>query len=645
MCGIAGRVNYLSQRPVDQGVVRGMCDLIAHRGPDGWDVHVDGWVGLGHRRLSIIDLSAAGTQPMSTADGQLWITFNGEIYNFLELRRELEQQGHRFRSATDTEVILAAYRQHGVECLGRLRGMFAFAIWDQPRQRLFIARDRAGKKPLHYWVDRDGIAFASEPKAFLADPGFVAEPDPQGIADYIALQYVPAPESAFKGVRKLPPGHFLLLENGQIRIERYWRLRYANKVRMTEQAAAEELRRRLSEAVKLRLISDVPLGAFLSGGIDSGAIVALMAEHASGAVKTFSIGFDQKEYNELPAARLVAQKYATDHHEFVVRPDALSLLPSLVWHYNEPYADSSAIPTFVLSELTRRYVTVALNGDGGDENFAGYDRYYANVLGQHFDRIPRPVRRLMANAAALAPASGNRRGLVSRGRRFLQAGGERREERYIRWVAHFPHGLREEICTPEFLAQVPQDPDRVLLDAYRATDATDIVDATLDVDVTTYLPGDLLVKVDIATMAHGLEGRSPFLDHEVMEFAASLPSDLKLRGSIKKYILKSAVAPLLPPELLDRPKMGFGVPIDAWFRGELKEFVADIISSATFRQRGIMRAAVVEQLFRDHVSGEASWHYQLWNVVMLEMWFRAFVDARPRSKADVASSVGGLVTA
>ncbi|HTI39453.1 MAG TPA: asparagine synthase (glutamine-hydrolyzing) [Vicinamibacterales bacterium] len=645
MCGIAGRVNYLSRRPVDAAVVRRMCDLIAHRGPDGWDVRVDGWVGLGHRRLSIIDLSAAGTQPMSTADGRVWITFNGEIYNFLELRRQLEQEGHRFRSATDTEVILAAYRQYGLECLSRLRGMFAFAIWDQTRERLFLARDRVGKKPLQYLLDRDGIAFASEPKAFLADPAWVPEPDPQGIADYIALQYVPAPESAFKGVRKLPPGHFLLVENGQIRIERYWRLKYSDKVRMTEADAAAELRRRLSDAVRMRLISDVPLGAFLSGGIDSGAVVALMAEHASGPVKTFSIGFEQKEYDELPAARLVARKYSTDHHEFVVRPDALSLLPSLVWHYNEPYADSSAIPTFVLSELTRRYVTVALNGDGGDENFAGYDRYYANVLGQHFDRIPRPVRRLMANAAAMAPSNGNRRGLVSRGRRFLQAGAEGREERYIRWVSHFPHGLREEICTPDFLAQVPRDPDRVLLDAYRSSDAADIVDATLDVDVTTYLAGDLLVKVDIATMAHGLEGRSPLLDHEVMEFAARLPSDLKLRRNVKKYILRTAVASLLPAEILDRPKMGFGVPIDAWFRCELKEFVQDIVSSAKFRQRGIMRPAVVEQLFKDHVSGEASWHYQLWNVVMLEMWFRAFIDTRPTSKADVASSLGGLVAA
>jgi asparagine synthase (glutamine-hydrolysing) len=630
---------------VDARIVRGMCELIAHRGPDGWDVHVDGWTGLGHRRLSIIDLSAAGTQPMGTANGDVWITFNGEIYNFLELRRELEKCGHVFRSATDTEVILAAYRQYGLKCLSRLRGMFAFAIWDGARQRLFAARDRVGKKPLHYWLDRDGIAFASEPKAFLADPAFEAEPDPQGLADYIALQYVPAPESAFKGVRKVPPGHFLLVENGQVRVERYWRLSYAKKLRISEQEAAEELRRRLSDAVRLRLISDVPLGAFLSGGIDSGAIVAFMAQHASGPVKTFSIGFDQKEYDELPAARLVARKYATDHREFVVRPDALSLLPSLVWHYNEPYADSSAIPTFVLSELTRRHVTVALNGDGGDENFAGYDRYYANVLGQQFDRIPRPVRRFMAKAVALAPSSGNRRGLVSRGRRFLQAGGEAREQRYIRWVEHFPHGLREEICTPEFLATVNRDPDRLLLDAYGNTDAEDIVDATLDVDVTTYLPGDLLVKVDIATMAHGLEGRSPFLDHELMEFAASLPSDLKLRGSTKKHILKTAVAPLLPAEILDRPKMGFGVPIDAWFRDELKEFVQDIVTSARFRERGIMRPAVVERLFRDHISGEASWHYQLWNVVMLEMWFRAFIDARPKSKSDVASSLTGLVTA
>jgi len=621
-----------------------MCDLIAHRGPDGWDVYVDREVGLGHRRLSIIDLSPAGTQPMSTADGRVWITFNGEIYNFLELRQDLESRGHVFRSRTDTEIILALYREYGTECLSRLRGMFAFAIWDADRKRLFAARDRIGKKPLFYWLDRDGLAFASEPKAFLADPSFVPAPDPSAIAGYLTYQYVPAPQSAFRGVHKLPPAHYLLIEDGKLGVHRYWRLRYDRKRRITEADAIDELRTRLTEAVRLRLIADVPLGAFLSGGIDSGTIVALMASHGSGPVKTFSIGFEEKEYDELPAARLVAERYGTEHHEFVVRPDAVSLLPQLVWHYNEPYADSSAIPTFVLSELTRRHVTVALNGDGGDESFAGYHRYHANAMAHRIERIPLPLRRAIAKASGVLP-QGPRTAVLARARRFLETAGEGRSERYVRWMSHFHRGLRGQVCTPEFLAAAGSDPDRLLLDAFASTTATDAIDATLDVDVNTYLPDDLLVKVDIATMAHGLEGRSPFLDHELMEFAASLPVDLKLRGGTKKYVLKRLASQLLPAEIVARPKMGFGVPIDVWFRGELKELAYDLIGSERFGGRGIFQPAAIHRLLDEHVAGTASWQYQLWNVVMLELWFRAFIDARPQAARDVTANLAPVVAA
>jgi len=622
-----------------------MCDLLAHRGPDGGHAVVDGVAGLGHRRLAIIDLSPAGRQPMSTANGHVWITFNGEIYNFQELRSKLEARGHRFQTRTDTEVILAAYEEFGVECLGHLNGMFALAIWDRPRQRLLMARDRAGKKPLYYWKNHDGLAFASEPKAFLADADFSPEADPAALSAYLTYQYVPTPQSAFKGVKKLPPAHYLLAENGKISIERYWKLSYSRKTTMTEPEAAEALLEKLREAVRIRLVSDVPLGAFLSGGIDSGSVVALMAQLGSSPVKTFSIGFEEKAFDELEYARMVAARYGTDHREFVVRPDAVELLPRLVWHYNEPFADSSAIPTFVLSELTRRYVTVALNGDAGDENFAGYERYRANVLAQRYDRVPAAVRRPLRRLAELMPHSGKSGSLLSKGKRFVEAFGEPREQRYARWMSHFHRSLRVELCRPDFLEAGGPDPASILVDAYAASDATDFVDATLDVDVQNYLPDDLLVKVDIATMAHGLEGRSPLLDYNVMEFAASLPSAFKLKGGVKKHILKLAVSSLLPDEIINRPKMGFGVPLETWFRHELKEMAYDILLSPRLRQRGYFNDAFVKRLLDEHSSGARAWHYQLWNLLVLELWHRAFIDRRPTRFDDVAMGLGAMAVA
>ncbi|NOT27603.1 MAG: asparagine synthase (glutamine-hydrolyzing) [Acidobacteria bacterium] len=630
MCGIAGRLNFRSGAPVRPDLVQGMCDLIAHRGPDGAGVWTAGAIGLGHRRLAIIDLSPAGRQPMLSIDGKLVITFNGEIYNFAELRRDLEARGHRFVSRTDTEVILAAYRQWGVGCLARLRGMFAFAIWDTDERSLFIARDRLGKKPLHYLVDTDGIAFASEPKAFLADRAFEPRPNPQAISAYLSYQYVPSPMSAFEGVQKLPPGHFLTVRDGVIKVERYWKLSYATKRQISESEACEELVARLREAVRLRLVSDVPLGAFLSGGIDSSAIVALMAGLSDTPVRTFSIGFDEKEFDELPYARLVAERYSTQHHEFVVRPQATEILDKLVWHYNEPYADPSAIPTYYLAELARRHVTVALNGDAGDENFAGYRRYVPLKRAEQFDQLPSAVRQVVGAVARRAPAPLRSDSVMYRGRRWLRRLADTPEGRYNSRVAVFDPDLKAEVCDPAFFAATDgAGSSALLLQAFAASDATSTVDALLDVDVTYYLADCLLVKVDIATMAHGLEGRSPLLDHEFMEFAASLPSDFKLRGQTTKYILKQAVRDLVPRDIIDRPKKGFGVPLGSWFRNELRELSGDLLLDGRLAARGYFKPGMVERLITEHRQGVAAWQDQLWSLLMLESWHRMFIDARP----------------
>jgi asparagine synthase (glutamine-hydrolysing) len=630
MCGIAGRFNFRSGAPVEAPMVRRMCDLIAHRGPDGEDVWANGNIAFGHRRLAIIDLSPGGRQPMTSADGRITITFNGEIYNFLELRRDLEQRGHAFRSRSDTEVMLAAYREWGTECLSRFRGMFAFALWDATAHRLFIARDRVGKKPLHYRLDEHGIAFASEPKAFLADPGFEPEPDLTALSAYLTYQYVPSPLSAFRGVHKLPPAHYLIVEGGRVRVERYWKLSYAAKRDIGEAEACEELRVRLRDAVRRRLISDVPLGAFLSGGVDSSAVVALMAGLSDAPVKTFSIGFEEKEFDELPYARLVAQRYATDHHEFIVKPNATEIFPQLVWHYNEPYADASGIPTYYLSQLARRHVTVALNGDAGDENFAGYRRYITATRAQQFDRLPAPVRRTIGAVARMAPAPERADSIVYRGRRWLRRLADSPPSRYSRKMMIFDPDLKQEVCEPDFIAATggPAGP-QFLLDAFSESDAPDMVDAQLDVDVNYYLSDCLLVKVDIATMAHGLEGRSPMLDHEFMAFAASLPSALKLRGTTTKYIFKQAVRDLLPPDIIDRPKKGFSVPLEKWFRQELRELSGDLLLDGRLARRGYVKPQAVRRLLEEHWRGADEWHNQLWSLLMLESWHRMFIDARP----------------
>jgi len=633
MCGIAGKLFFDRARRVDPDLLERMGTVLAHRGPDDAGVYRDGSMGLASRRLAIQDLSPAGHQPMASADGRLWITYNGEIYNFLLLRAELESQGAALRSRTDTEVILALYERDGPECLGLLRGMFAFAIWDRREQTLFVARDRLGKKPLVYYHDAERFLFASEPKAILQDPEVPVETNLEALHHYLTYGYVPSPDSAFKHFRKLPPAHYLVVRDGRIDVHRYWSLRYTPKRPGSEAQLVEELGGLLEEAVRLRLIADVPFGALLSGGIDSSAVVALMRRVASGPVRTFSIGFDRPEYDELAYARQVAQRFETQHHDLVVKPDAVAMLPQLVWHYNEPFADSSAVPSFALCEMARGFVTVALNGDGGDEAFLGYDRYLGTVLAGCQDRIPAPIRRAAVGATRLLPR-GAPKSFAYRVRRFVESLGLEPVRRYARWISYFANEEKNDLYTAELAATLGRRDSLALLDAaYAASDAPTFLERTAHADVQLYLPDDLLVKMDIASMAHSLEVRSPFLDHRVMEFAASLPPRLKLRGLTCKYLLRRLVKGVLPEPILRRKKMGFGVPIDHWFRHELREMAYGVLLDGRARGRGYFRPEAVRRYLDDHVAGRAHHHFRLWSLLMLELWHRAFIDSRPAAPA------------
>src|SRR5215208_4593728 len=576
MCGIAGKIDVRGR--VEQELVDRMCEVIEHRGPDSRGTFVDGGVGLGVQRLRVIDLRT-GDQPIWNEDESVVVILNGEIYNYKELREELAARGHRFRTSGDTEVIVHLYEEHGADCVRFLREMFAFAVWDRPRRRLLLARDRVGKKPLFYRAAGDELWFASEVRAILEDPTVERAVDFAAIDSFLHYQYVPHPRSAFAGIAKLPPAHTLLWEDGKVRTDRYWRLSYRTFEPLPAlEEAHEEIRRRLLEATALRLRSDVPLGAFLSGGVDSSAVVAAMAKQATGRVKTFSIGFDVESYDETAYAREVAQLYDTDHHELRVEPNAIDVLPKLVWHYGEPFADHSAIPSFYLAELTRGHVTVALNGDGGDESFAGYTRYVGNRMAERLGWLPLPARRALALAGKAVGTPVQDSTFRSRLRRVTQRGLLAPDARYAIWMAIFAEEERNALYAPELRAAVgPSAALDVIRRPFHGSDAQDPVNRLLDVDVNTYLPGDLLVKMDIATMAHSLEVRSPLLDHELMEFAAALPGSWKLAGQTTKKVLKDALRPWLPDHILDRPKWGFGVPVASWFAGALSALPGEIL--------------------------------------------------------------------
>jgi len=626
VCGIVGVVHG-DRTAVDQAVLGRMCDAIRHRGPDDDGFYLSGAVGLGMRRLSIIDVKG-GHQPIHNQDRTAWIVFNGEIYNYRELREKLEKLGHTFYTNSDTEAIVHAYDRYGADCPKHLRGMFAFAIWDERTNELFLARDRVGKKPVLYAQVNGQFIFGSEFSALLQHPSVGRDVDPEALHHYLSFMCVPAPLTAYRAIRKLEPGHSLRWRKGEIKIERYWQPDFNRKLKIDEEEAGERAIEVLRDAVKVRLMSEVPLGAFLSGGIDSSAVVALMSEVSDEPVKTFSIGFEEQDFSELHHARRVAEHVGADHHEFIVRPDALEVLPTLVEHYGEPFADSSAVPTYYVARETRKHVTVALNGDGGDESFAGYERYAAMRLAERYHRIPAVLREsVVRQAIGLIPSSATKRSRVRDVQRFLGAASLPKGERYLRWMSVFDSGAKRDLYSDSFWQETRNVHASDMLDPWFArANGSGIVDAALLTDIMTYLPNDLLVKVDIATMAVSLEGRSPFLDHHVIEFAASLPEKYKLRGLTTKYLLKRVLKKLLPRENLDRRKMGFGVPIGHWFRGQLQPFLRETILSEKAMKRGLFKPEAVKQLVELHVRAERDYSHQLWTLLMLELWFQRFID-------------------
>ena len=629
MCGICGKIYLDTGKKVDGNLIEKMCSVLSHRGPDDAGVYLKDNIGLGHRRLSVLDVSPAGHQPMTNEDGTIWIVCNGEIYNFIELRRDLEKKGHVFSSNSDTEVIIHLYEEKGVECLQDMQGMFAFALWDDKEKSLFLARDRLGKKPLVYSFNKGVLLFASEIKSLLFDPDLPRDIDQKAILSYLTYGYISSPLTIFSSIKKLLPAHYMVFKDGALTIKRYWNLSYQKKLVYGSLLEYQDHFLELfSDAIKMRLRSDVPFGAFLSGGIDSGMVVALMSRFLDQPVKTFSIGFEETDYNELPFAQMVADKYSTDHHEFVVKPDVVDVLPKLMWAYNEPYADPSAVPTYHLSKVTRQHVAVALSGDGGDECFVGYNRYLHSQASYRYSKCLTLLnKKVISKIVDLLPNGETDRNFFKRSKSFLKHLCLCPEKQYLRWIAYFDDSLRKEICSASFNSSVAGlDPSAYIEDLYHASDAESFMDRTLNVDVMSYLPEDLMVKTDIASMACSLEVRSPFMDHRVMEFAASLPVDMKIYKGNLKYFLKRAAEDLLPSDIINRKKQGFGLPVANWLRQDLKEMTYDLLLDKSAEERGYLNGEKVKKLLSDHMSGQSDHCHRIWNLLCLELWFRAYLD-------------------
>lgn len=643
MCGIAGIV---STTGVDADTVHRMCDVLVHRGPDDDGFHHSEHAVLGVRRLAIIDV-VGGHQPVYSEDRDVVAVLNGEIYNFVELRRALSRRGHRFATGGDSECLVHLYEEYGADLVHELRGMFAFALWDRRRRRLLLGRDRVGKKPLYWRADGNSLSFGSELKALLRDPAASREVDEVALHHYLTYQYVPAPWSICRGIRKLPPGHLLDWHDGTVRVRRYWRLDFAPRTRGTGvpgrrgdggdgrtwagehhsvEDAAATLRELLLDATRIRMVSERPIGAFLSGGLDSSAVVAAMARQASGRIKTFSIGFDDRRHDERRYARLVAQRYGTDHHEMVVTASALTALPTLTWHFDEPFADSSAIPSFYVAKLARHEATVVLNGDGGDECFGGYGRYVA--MTRPWIPVPRVVRPWAERVGRHLTAWPALPSPVRRVGRFMEVAGHPPARRYARLISYFTPREKHELYTPQLRARLAEaDSLALVADAFAGSNADCDAGRAIEADVATYLHGDLLVKMDLATMANSIEARSPFLDQHLMEWAAGLPTRFKIRSGVTKWILKESMAAWLPTELIVRPKQGFTVPIGSWLRTELRALSWDVLTDATARSRGYFRPETVTRLLTEHGLGRDHGR-KIWALVQFELWHRMFVDGR-----------------
>ena len=623
MCGICG-LAFPDQRAADRGVLGRMNNAIRHRGPDSDGYYAAPGVGLAIRRLAIIDVQG-GDQPISNEDDSLWVVMNGEIYNYAEMRQQLEQRGHRFKTKTDTECILHYYEEDGDACVQRFRGMFAFALWDAKRQRLLIARDRLGKKPLHYAVQDGVLYFCSELSGLLAGLPNRPEIDLEAIDLYLSLQYIPEPRTAYKDVFKLPAAHMAVWENGLARVERYWDYSYQPKLTGSEEDLAAELRDRLREAVRMRLMSEVPLGAHLSGGIDSSIVVALMAELTDAPVKTFSVGFQEQQFSELPYARAVAQRYGTDHHEFTLKyGDLPATLEKISAHFGEPFADPSAVPLYHMSRVTRQHVTVALNGDGGDEDFAGYQRYALDPLAERYARLPAFLTRgaIPWAAGQLRDRSSGPtgRGLVNGLQRLKQIPEIDKRASILRWGSYFSPPQRKALWREDCWQEIAGANAEALLISVFDRSHGSLLDRTLYTDLHTYLPGDLLVKADRMTMAASLEGRSPFLDHELVEWTARLPDSLKLRGLNGKCLLKKAFADYLPPEVRSHRKQGFGLPLAAWFRGPLADWSRRMLLDSESLLRTWFEPSEIKKLLDEHAEARVDHGKRLYALCMLAIW-------------------------
>src|SRR5882762_3922474 len=628
MCGIAGFIDLWDRRaPRGQdervGILQNMCEVIRYRGPDDSGSLLKDGVALGMRRLSIIDL-AGGHQPMSGEDGSATVVFNGEIYNFRDLQAQLEAHGHRFQTRSDTEAIVHAYEQYGSACVDHLRGMFAFAIWDDREKKLFIARDRTGEKPLYYSLTPAGtLVFGSELKSLLQHPGVRRETSAESLDAYFSLGYVPDPLSIFADIKKLPPGHFLTFTEGRVEVKQYWDFTFeTNGKPQREDDYLEELRELLDEAVRIRLVSDVPLGAFLSGGVDSSTVVALMARHMGQPVKTFSIGFLEDSYNELKYARLAAKRFGTEHHEFFVTPEICNVVDELAWHFDEPFADSSAIPTYIVSKLAREHVTVVLSGDGGDELFAGYTRYVTERKRRKYGMLPRQLRRGLMDPISRTLPHG------AWGRNFIHNVALDPIDRYFDNVSIFTGLNKRSLYTGDFFQHLGGNSHVAgRFQEYGDSVGTNaLLDALLYIDSKTYLPGDILTKVDRMSMAVSLEARVPLLDHKLIEFVTRIPASMKMAGVETKHLFKRAIAGLVPPEILNRPKQGFGVPIEQWINQQLRERVHETLTESRTTARGYIEKDYINVLLDEHERGRRDHARELWSLFVLELWHREFVD-------------------
>lgn len=627
MCGIAGFVNTEEAPDVRERefVLERMCYAIRHRGPDDQGTLIAENVAFGMRRLSIIDL-AGGHQPMANKAGTVSLVFNGEIYNYRELQRELTSRGHEFQTNSDTEAIVHAYDEYGNACVEHLRGMFAFAIWNSRLKELMLARDRVGKKPLYYTLTSNGtLIFGSELKSLLEHPEVTRDISPEALDAYLTFGYVPDPLCILRGINKLPPGHFLTFRDGIVSLSQYWDFRFSTEEDTGDRRAEDyldELRELLNEAVRIRLISDVPLGAFLSGGIDSSAVVGLMARNSDRPVKTFSIGFNEDSYDELKYARIAAAHFGTEHHEFIVTPDICQLVDELAWHFDEPFADPSALPTYMVSKLAREHVTVALSGDGGDELFAGYTRYLVEGQRAPFEKVPRVLRQnLMRSLSQRLPHR-------AWGRNYLHNISLDGVDRFLDSVSVFTQLTKRSLYTSDFRSQLKNDHQAGahFQSLAKQGQTSNPLDMLLYLDSKTYLPGDILTKVDRMSMAVSVEARAPLLDHKLIEFVTRIPASLKLHDGETKYIFKRAIEDFVPFEILHRSKQGFGLPIQQWINEQLREQVRSALTDTRARARGYVEQDYVAQLLAEHERGRRDHSAQLWALFMLELWHRVFID-------------------